>query len=142
LEIFREKIVSSHPALQEVPMHAYRSFAVRCRANTAHIRQSKPDSGPGCQANVLKTFYGVPPEILQVMSLRALKEVVKALLKVMEVSKVVKPLSSPSTTHRYRRRRSTRTATAGWATPSSRSESTPRPRCVKIGNPPLAFSRT
>ena len=80
-------------------MHAYRSFAVRCRANTAHIRQSKPDSGPGCQANVLKTFYGVPPEILQVMSLRALKEVVKVILKVILLHKVQSLQISPITSN-------------------------------------------
>ena len=31
-----------------------------CRANMAHIRQSRPDSGLGSQANVLKRFKVVP----------------------------------------------------------------------------------
>ena len=28
----------------------------RCRANVAHIRQSRPDSGTGFKAKMLKTF--------------------------------------------------------------------------------------
>ena len=32
----------------------------RCRANMAHIRESRPDSGFGFQVKVLKTVYGVP----------------------------------------------------------------------------------
>ena len=34
--------------------------APRCRANMAHIRQSRPYSGLGCQVNILKTFQGDP----------------------------------------------------------------------------------
>jgi len=33
----------------------------RCRANMAHTRQSRPDSGFGFQDKVLKLFSGVPP---------------------------------------------------------------------------------
>jgi len=32
----------------------------RCRANMAHVRQSRPDSGLGFQAKVLKIFSSVP----------------------------------------------------------------------------------
>jgi len=32
-------------------------------SNSAHIRQSRPDSGLGWQANVLKTFYDVPSSL-------------------------------------------------------------------------------
>jgi len=35
----------------------------RCRASMAHIRQSRPDSGLGFQANVLKPFKGVPSSL-------------------------------------------------------------------------------
>jgi len=34
-----------------------------CRANMAHIRQSRPDSGPGFQVTVLKTFRVVPSSL-------------------------------------------------------------------------------
>ena len=30
------------------------------RANMSHMRQSRPDSGLGCQAKVLKLFQGCP----------------------------------------------------------------------------------
>jgi hypothetical protein len=33
-----------------------RSVASRCRANTAHIRQSRPDSGRGVQVKAFKLF--------------------------------------------------------------------------------------
>ena len=33
----------------------------RCRANSKHMRQSKPESGPGFQVKVLKTFEVVLP---------------------------------------------------------------------------------
>ena len=33
----------------------------RCRANVAHIRQSRPDSGPGFQVKVLKIPHDVTP---------------------------------------------------------------------------------
>ena len=36
------------------------SIQVESRANMAHIRQSRPDSGLGFQANALKTVEGVP----------------------------------------------------------------------------------
>ena len=42
------------------PMHLSVIDQVRCRANMAHIRQSRPDSGLGFQAKVLKTFRDVP----------------------------------------------------------------------------------
>ena len=32
----------------------------RCRANAAHVRQSRPDSGLGFQVDALKTFQVVP----------------------------------------------------------------------------------
>ena len=32
----------------------------RCRANVAHVRQSRPDSGLGFQVKVLNTLQGVP----------------------------------------------------------------------------------
>ena len=35
----------------------------RCRANIAHVRQSRPYSGPGSQAKVLKTFQGAPSSL-------------------------------------------------------------------------------
>ena len=35
----------------------------RCRAKSAHIRQSKPDSGLGSQANVLGTLEVVPSSL-------------------------------------------------------------------------------
>jgi len=37
--------------------------ASRCRANVAHIRQSRPDSGLGFQVKVLKTFKDVPSSL-------------------------------------------------------------------------------
>ena len=45
-------------ALQQVAMKAV--FRVRCRANMAHARQSRPDSGFGLQVQVLHTFQLVP----------------------------------------------------------------------------------
>jgi len=33
------------------------------RANTAHIRQSRPDCGPDFQMKVLKPFHAVPSSI-------------------------------------------------------------------------------
>ena len=35
----------------------------RCRANMAHLRQSRPESGLGFQVNVLKTFQAVPSSL-------------------------------------------------------------------------------
>jgi len=35
----------------------------RSRVNSAHITQSRPDSGPGFQVKALKTFYVVPSTI-------------------------------------------------------------------------------
>ena len=35
----------------------------RCRANIAHIRQSRPDSGIDVQGKVLDTFLGVPSSL-------------------------------------------------------------------------------
>ena len=37
--------------------------AVRCRANMAHIRQSRPDSGLGFQVHVLTLFEVVPSSL-------------------------------------------------------------------------------
>ena len=34
-----------------------------CRANVAHIRQSRPDSGLGLKVKVLKTFQGIPSSL-------------------------------------------------------------------------------
>ena len=36
---------------------------VRCRANSAHLRQSRPDSGSGFQAKVLQTLEVVPSSL-------------------------------------------------------------------------------
>ena len=36
---------------------------VRCRANSAHIRQSSPDSGHGLQVKVLKIFQVGPSSL-------------------------------------------------------------------------------
>ena len=35
----------------------------RCRANMAHIRQSKPDAGLGCQVKVLQHSQHVPSSL-------------------------------------------------------------------------------
>jgi len=35
----------------------------RCRANVAHIRQSRPNSGPGFQTKVLKNIKVVPSSL-------------------------------------------------------------------------------
>ena len=35
----------------------------RCRANVAHIKQSRPDSGLGVQVKVVKTFQVVPTSL-------------------------------------------------------------------------------
>ena len=37
--------------------------AVRCRANMAHVRQSRPDSGLDFQVKVFKTLSVVPPSL-------------------------------------------------------------------------------
>ena len=37
--------------------------AVRCRANMAHIRQTRPDSGLDFQLQVLETFQAIPPHV-------------------------------------------------------------------------------
>jgi len=39
---------------------AHRVNNIRCRAKTAHIRQSRPDPGLVFQVKVLETFQGVP----------------------------------------------------------------------------------
>ena len=39
------------------------SLKVRCRANMAHIRQSRPDSGLGFQVDVLEPFHVVPSSL-------------------------------------------------------------------------------
>ena len=43
-----------------LPAGARRRRPGRCRANMAHIRQSRPDSGRGFQVEVLKTYQVVP----------------------------------------------------------------------------------
>jgi len=35
----------------------------RCRENLTHIRQPRPDAGPGFQAKVLNTFEGAPSSL-------------------------------------------------------------------------------
>jgi len=44
----------------ELPVHTQLTAlgvrTIRCRVNTAHVRQSRPDSGLGFQVKVLKTF--------------------------------------------------------------------------------------
>ena len=35
----------------------------RCRANSAHVKQSWPDFGPGFQEKATATFYGVPSSL-------------------------------------------------------------------------------
>jgi len=45
----------------EAPL--YSPLRTRCRANMAHVTQSRPDSGLGFQAQVLKTFQVVPSSL-------------------------------------------------------------------------------
>jgi len=40
--------------------HSTLGFRVMKKKNSAHIRQSGPDSRPGVQVKVLKSFYAVP----------------------------------------------------------------------------------
>ena len=47
-------------ALGEGVVSHERGTAVRCRANVAHLRQSRPDYGLGFQVKFLKTFQVVP----------------------------------------------------------------------------------
>jgi len=44
-------ITNAHPEGAEWGLEVYRS-----RANMAHIRQSRPDAGLGCQEKVIRTF--------------------------------------------------------------------------------------
>ena len=44
-------------------MNSLDFLAVCCRANSAHVRQSRPDSGLGFQVKVFKLFQGVPSSL-------------------------------------------------------------------------------
>ena len=57
--------------MREVPLYpptrgVYRTWHLhgRCRANMAHIKQSRPDAGLGFQVMVLETFEFVPSSFL------------------------------------------------------------------------------
>ena len=43
--------------------HMHQAVPCRCRATMAHVRQSRPDSGTGFQAKVLKTFQVAPSSL-------------------------------------------------------------------------------
>ena len=47
-------------AREEVGIEASQVKAHHCRANMAHVRQSRPDSGPVVQVKVLNPLQGVP----------------------------------------------------------------------------------
>ena len=49
--------------LGALPLSSKEETGVRCRANTAHRRQSGPDSGLGVQEKVHKTFEVVPSSL-------------------------------------------------------------------------------
>ena len=51
------------PTTPEIASETQARGTPRCRANLAHIRQSRPDSGLGFQVKFLTTFYGVPSSL-------------------------------------------------------------------------------
>jgi len=56
-----EGLWESPPTTRQVSWKCwYRFVRTRCRANMAHVRQSRPDSGLGFQVKVLKPFKVVP----------------------------------------------------------------------------------
>ena len=52
---------------------------VRCPANMAHIRQSRPDYGLGCQVKVVETLNVVPSSTFKVVPSSTLKVVPSSL---------------------------------------------------------------
>ena len=53
-----------HRLWRQVSAIEYGTYTtVKARANMAHIRQSRPDSGLGLQIKVRKTFKGVPSSL-------------------------------------------------------------------------------
>jgi len=44
---------------RQVMAHNLTALDAQCEANSAHIRQSRPDSGRGFQVEVLETFQGI-----------------------------------------------------------------------------------
>ena len=62
-EIARLTSVAASKVVSPFPLMSKEETGLRCRANMAHIRQSRSDSGLGVQMKVLRTLSVVPSSL-------------------------------------------------------------------------------